>query len=328
MEIQIYLPLVISAVLGLTTPFLVRRIPPVTAVMVLVISTIILTVTSTFVLGALAFTLLAQFPPIAALGHWSGSVLASSAFVPHSVLVGSLIVLAVLALATVHHVGVRSRELMAAHQLGLTFERDARRQLHIVDEDVGILALPSTHGGHIIASRRILAALQPLERRAVLAHESAHLAKHHHIYRMIVDLGATLNPLLRPLSRSVRFATERWADEAAAEVVGDRRVVARALARASLFSRTAQPGIVDGALALEAAGTGVVDRVNALLKPKPRHRPALILAVTALLLVSVTSTVDAQRDTAQVFHQAKTSPAHALQHPHLHHTGAQVGDAR
>ncbi len=64
------------------------------------------------------------------------------------------------------------------------------------------------------------------KRRALLAHEQAHLDLGHHRYLRASEMTASF-PLLGPLARAVRFSTERWADEEAASVVGDRRVVAR-----------------------------------------------------------------------------------------------------
>lgn len=65
----------------------------------------------------------------------------------------------------------------------------------------------------------------------------------------------------RPLTRQLRFVTERAADEAAAEAVGDRRVVARAIARAALATSPA------GVLAI--SGDSAAGRVQELVHPAP-----------------------------------------------------------
>ncbi|MGI8577942.1 MAG: M48 family metalloprotease [Nocardioidaceae bacterium] len=309
-DYPVYLPLLGSGLLGAGASVLARRLPPVAAVRLLVFSGVVVAACSCYVLGTLAFTLLALFPPIAALGHWSSSVLAASAPVPRMVMIAAAAVLGLIALGTLHVIVRRSRELLAARALGLEFGTTPR-QLHIVDEDIGVFAVPTAHGGHIIASRRLLAALHAPERKAVLAHEAAHLAHHHHGYRLVADLAATLNPLLRPLSAAVRFATERWADEVAATAVGDRAVVARALARASLHSQSIPPAALRQAATLDAAGTAVVERVEALLRPTPRPQPALMAAVAALLVMTVGCVADAQQDTAQTFDHAKAQHAAA-----------------
>lgn len=168
------------------------------------------------------------------------------------------------------------------------------RRLRAHDSDGGItvvlspnptaFALPG-RPGQIVVSRSMLQLLDGDERRALLAHERAHLDLHHHRYLRAAELAAALLPILRPLVNRVRLATERWADEEAAIQVGDRRVVARALARAAL----AQPRVQFGLLGMSDGG--VVQRVEALLAPPPATRhlveSAFVVAAscTAILLL-------------------------------------------
>lgn len=122
--------------------------------------------------------------------------------------------------------------------------------------------------GRVVVTAGMLRALDGPERRALLAHEQAHLRYKHHRYVFLSSLAAAILPVLAPVAARVRYATERWADEVAAAVVGDRAVVARALARASLAaSQTPRPV---GALAI--SDEGAVARVRALLgqdSPRP-----------------------------------------------------------
>lgn len=115
----------------------------------------------------------------------------------------------------------------------------------------------ATDSGEIVVSAAMLRSLDAGERRALLAHERSHVRHRHHRYLRVVN-AATWLPVLRGLRRQARFATERWADEDAAREIGDRRVVARAIARAAL----AEPAPVPG---LALAGYGVKARVDALL---------------------------------------------------------------
>ncbi|MFD0504110.1 hypothetical protein ACFQ0G_16340 [Streptomyces chiangmaiensis] len=71
----------------------------------------------------------------------------------------------------------------------------------------------------------------------LLAHERAHLAHRHAFLATAVTLAAAADPLLAPVRTTVTFLVERWADERAADVVGDRSTTARALARAALTTR-------------------------------------------------------------------------------------------
>jgi hypothetical protein len=111
----------------------------------------------------------------------------------------------------------------------------------------------------------------------------------------------------------VRLAVELWADQLAAREVGDGRVVARALARASLGAN--RPPQASG-VRLAAADTDVSTRVRALLSCAPRFRPWAAAAAVTLALasgaVAVRLTVDlhdqveiAQADSARVLaHQS------------------------
>lgn len=148
-----------------------------------------------------------------------------------------------------------------------------------------LLVLPTDHPtayalpgrpGRVVVSRGMLRRLDADERRVLLAHERAHLRLRHHRYLWVAEMSAAVLPVLVPLRDRVRFATERWADEAAASEIGDRTLVARAICRAALIQHDAAPP------AMAMAGLGVADRVQALLQvdASPR-RPAAASTVTA-----------------------------------------------
>ncbi|MFB8402343.1 M56 family metallopeptidase [Streptomyces sp. NPDC055912] len=120
----------------------------------------------------------------------------------------------------------------------------------------------------VVVTTAMLATLTGPERRALFAHERAHLTARHHRFLLAVQLAARANPFLRPLRTAVTYTTERWADEEAATSVGSRRIVARAVGKAALISR--------GAPSVTLAGFAVVGpvprRVAALLGPAPAAR--------------------------------------------------------
>lgn len=131
--------------------------------------------------------------------------------------------------------------------------------------------------GHIVISDGMLRLLDKPEQAALFAHERSHLVNRHHRYTAVAELAAASVPVLRALARHVRFATERWADEDAADEVGDRRLVASAIARAALASNGFSPA--QGLLALSSHG--VAARVDALLVDRPspfQHAVAFGLA--------------------------------------------------
>ncbi|WP_066943368.1 M56 family metallopeptidase [Streptomyces lushanensis] len=119
--------------------------------------------------------------------------------------------------------------------------------------------------GRVVVSTAMLDCLDDRESAALVAHERAHLHGGHHRYLLAVRLAARANPLLRPLRAAVAYTTERWADEEAARVTGERTVVARAIGKAALVSR----GTPTPTLAGFAAPGPVPRRVAALLEPAP-----------------------------------------------------------
>ncbi|MEY7978986.1 M56 family metallopeptidase, partial [Streptomyces pilosus] len=129
-------------------------------------------------------------------------------------------------------------------------------------------ALPGGRRGRVVVTTGLLEQLGPAERRALFAHERAHLAGRHHRFLLAVQLAARANPFLRPLRTAVAYTAERWADEDAAQRVGSRRTVAHAIGRAALVSRGTPVPTLAG---LAAAGP-VPRRVAALLGPAPAVR--------------------------------------------------------
>ncbi|MBB5933935.1 M56 family metallopeptidase [Streptomyces zagrosensis] len=137
------------------------------------------------------------------------------------------------------------------------------------DQQPYAYALPGRSGpGRIVVSDGMLAGLAASERRALLAHERAHLAGRHHRYLLASRLTASANPFLRPLRTAVAFSAERWADEDAARQVGSRRVVATAVGKAALLSG---PALAPSIASFAAAGP-VPRRIAALLGPMPSAR--------------------------------------------------------
>lgn len=150
----------------------------------------------------------------------------------------------------------------------------------VASDDPIAFAVPGRPGGVVIGSS-LLCQLDPNERSAVLAHENAHLRLHHHRYVHTVEMCAAAFPFLIPLARQVRFATERWADEAAADEVGSRRTVARAIARVALMHRGSQL-----APSLAFSGRGTSARVDALLHPDDPYRVEVPVAATVATLLT------------------------------------------
>jgi Zn-dependent protease with chaperone function len=151
----------------------------------------------------------------------------------------------------------------------------------IDDPSIHAYAIPG-RSARIVVSTGLLRLLDGPQRRALLAHERAHLHHRHHLYARLTRLAAAANPLVRPVIRAVDLAIERWADAEAAREVGDPAIVAQALGTAAL-GPTAPP-----ALGLGMGHSDVVERVRILLDPpeRTRHGALRLSLLIALCWVS------------------------------------------
>ncbi|MFE5238823.1 MULTISPECIES: M56 family metallopeptidase [unclassified Streptomyces] len=173
-------------------------------------------------------------------------------------------------------------------------------------------ALPGTRGrdGRVVVSTAMMECLDARERRALVAHERAHLKGGHHRYLLVTQLAARANPFLLPLRTAVAYSTERWADEEAAYAVGSRRAVATAVGRAALFSHgPSGPAVLP---AFATAGP-VPRRVAALLDPEPSaglrplasaHLGLAALIATVGTAASAVSSLNATVTLVRILHAA------------------------
>jgi hypothetical protein len=248
----------------------------------------------------MAFTLVAQEPDIARAGHWSVRALRLHAPADQDegamALAGVLLACAGGTLVAVR----RGLALRRAYASCRDLPGGTGELVVVGDPDAIPCAVPG-RPGRIVVSRSLLATLTASQRRALLAHERAHLRHGHHWHVSAVAFAAGVLPLLVPLRPAIEQAVERWADEEAAAVVGDRRVAAAALARAALFiSGHGRP-----AVPLLLAGGGALPlRVAALLEAPPRPRPALVLVALLVLLTGIAGTVVAAKETEHLFELA------------------------
>ncbi|MFI9802997.1 M56 family metallopeptidase [Streptomyces sp. NPDC052301] len=266
MGVFVFLPLVLPLSAWPVARLAETHLHPRTATRLLTAVAVVMAVCSTLCLALLMVVGTAQLPGNPLPDGWSDP--AVRAVVPHDGVAGRA---AVPALAVVAAACART---LARHR---RVTRRARRALAALPgRTVAVLpdnstayayALPGRRG-RIVVTSALLAGLAPAERRALFAHERAHLAARHHRHLLAAQLAARANPFLRPLRTAVVYTAERWADEEAARAVGDRRTVARAIGKAALLSaRTPAP-----ALAALAATGPVPRRVAALLAPAPVAR--------------------------------------------------------
>ncbi|MFE3249737.1 M56 family metallopeptidase [Streptomyces sp. NPDC059209] len=271
MGVFVFLPLVLPLTALPIARLAERHLHPRSAARLLTAVAVILASCSTLCLGLLMVVGTAQLPGNPLPDGWSDPEVREA--VPHDQFFGKAAILALLVVATACAcvVGRQHRFHALAHRT-LDSGPDRSEVAVLRDASPYAYALPGTPG-RIVVSTGMLVCLDPAEREALFAHERAHLAGRHHRLLLAVRLAGCANPLLRPLMSAVTYSTERWADEEAARVTGDRRTAARAVGKAALVSRRAS------AAPLPAFAAGPVPRrVAALLGPVPPDRrwpPAL-----------------------------------------------------
>ncbi|MGA4837739.1 M56 family metallopeptidase [Streptomyces sp. G45] len=265
MGVFIFLPLVLPLTGWPVARLAEQHLHPRLATRLLTGVAVVMALCSTVSLGLLMVVGTAQLPGNPLPDGWSDPEVREA--VPGEEVVGKvaipvlLFVAAGCGRAVWRHFGVRRR----AHRA-----LDGVRGTSVVvlaDGQPYAYALPAGAARHdrIVVSAGLLSCLPAPQRRALFAHERAHLAAGHHRHLLAVQLAARANPFLRPLRSAVSYTAERWADEEAARAVGDRRAVALAIGTAALVSQ----GTPAPTLAGLAAPGPVPRRVAALLRPAP-----------------------------------------------------------
>ncbi|RMB80072.1 M48 family metalloprotease [Streptomyces shenzhenensis] len=279
--------LLLPLLLPIAMPALARRaldrLAPADALWVITVSAVVLAGCSLAALGAFVLTGLLKLPVFAALGE-----------LVHPLRTASDLLVVPLAATSVGGLAVCAWTLARSVLRQLRAFRTARTEaghgpaagdLCVVDSPrPDAYALPG-RPHRIVVTTAMLRSLDAAEREALFAHERAHNEAGHHFFLAAAELAAHCHPALRPVRETIRLAAERAADEAAAGAVGDRRLTARAIARAALAGQSARSARPDFA---PAATTGPVPRrVQALLSGP--HVPRRAVPWITVLLVGCTA---------------------------------------
>ncbi|MFE0137817.1 M56 family metallopeptidase [Streptomyces sp. NPDC059037] len=283
MGMFVFLPLVLPLTAWPIAKLAERHLHPRTASRLLTALAAVMAGCSTVCLGLLMVVGTAQLPGNPLPDGWSDPEVREA--VPYDEVAGRVAIPALLAVVVAcgmtlwRHGRVRRRAHRALAGLPGT-------SVAVLPDDVPYAyALPGAGGqDRVVVTTALLSCLDSAERRALFAHERAHLLARHHRFLLAVQLAARANPFLRPLRTAVSYTTERWADEEAAQLVGSRRTVACAIGKAALVSR-GTPAVT---LAGVAAPGPVPRRVAALLGPAPavRSRPPSVFTAVGLAVWS------------------------------------------
>lgn len=250
---------------------------------------------TTWSLVLLGAALLGDVPPVVRAAGQGGA-----AADPVPVVIGLAACLALVVVGVRLHRAVRAERRTRRALRLLCAGQPADTELIVAASAVPRACAVPGRPGRILVTSAMLGALGPAERRALLAHERAHLAHRHDVLVTAATLAAAADPLLCPVRSTVVYLVERWADERAAAAVGDRRTTAHALARAAL---TAQRG---GAVcALHFADRAVTRRIAAL---QAAPQPSLGSAALAVLALSTLPPLLAADATGDLFRLLTGAP--------------------
>lgn len=291
-------PLLLSGAFSALAPVQARRLPPRAATWLLSGGAVVVAAASSAALALAALPLLAQAPLAAATGHWSSSVLAR-----HDPLAGFVGVTASLMVVVfaARFVQTAARRLAAVRDAArLARALPGSSELCVLERsDRQAFAIPG-RPGRIVATSGMLHALDGQQRRALIAHERAHLRHRHHLHQAAAALAVSVNPLLARLPGALELSCERWADEDAASLCR-RSTVAAALVRAATTTR-----IATSAAVLAAGGADIAARLAALNAPAPRLRLWRLVVCTGLAVAAVVAVAVAMRDTERLFELAQS----------------------
>ena len=245
MDAFVYLPLLVPVLAAVAARPLAARLEPRLATWLLTVTTVALAAFSTAALALLAASALARVPALATVGGYSQPVLRRGDSVPVLAGVAAALLLTAAAVAVAVVIRARARGLAESYRRAALMApggpavtgpgQSAGAVVIVPGHAIEAYALPGSPG-RIVVSGRLLAALDTPGQTALLAHERAHLAGRHHLFTTVAHLAAAANPLLLPVARAVDYTVERWADERAATVTGDRRLVAATIGRVALLA--------------------------------------------------------------------------------------------
>jgi hypothetical protein len=277
--VTLFIPTFACVVVAMASSGIQRRLRPETGAAMLTGAALAAASAVILALGAVGFAFLSQITWLASAIGWCRTLLPVDDHVPTGV---GVVAIAVLTAGIGRAVRFFRRSSWRSSACAPT--------LVIVDSAAFEAVAVPGDPNYIVVSSAMMGLLDDDERAAMLAHERSHIDNRHHRYLVLAGAAAAAVPLVRPIAARVRYCTERWADESAAQVVGDRTLVARTIAKAALArSDQRMPA------ALHLLGIGVPGRVAALLGPPRRSSAAtaflFVFGVAGLLLSLGASTV-------------------------------------
>ncbi|WP_233532705.1 M56 family metallopeptidase [Antrihabitans sp. YC2-6] len=287
MALTVVTPWLLTMALLAAVGRLERTLEPFTYVVAMTAASTVLSLATWTTLVALGAVVIVAAPPFALLA------------------VGYALV--ALALSRVVVLSAHWRRVLSSRAVSRHFS-DARADddgVVVIEDPIPDAFAVRTGRGAVVITTGMKAALPPRELAAVIAHESAHVRYRHSTWIQIAESARALNPVVRPLTASIRLAAERHADECAAYL--DRPAALRAVARASILPRAA---VRMPAIGISSKGGDAVRRVQALAAPPIENQPKSLVVLIGAVAVVAALLWGALADVAQdsVFPEPGHSP--------------------
>lgn len=261
-------PLLVACVIVAFATSAHRRLPPRLAARFVTVALVLIAVAALPTALVVAIAFLAHAPVVGFGFEWCAQVIGLHGSVPAWIGVPTVALIALGA--------VRTIRLLRQHR---QFRLHVAEPIHIADSDTPYAVTLPGRAGQIVMSSAMVDLLDDSEQRIVIAHERAHARYRHDRYLLVAEVIVAALPPLRALAKRITYSIERWADEAAAAVCGDRQLVAITLGKVALHS---SPPTVAG-----FSGLGVASRMSALLEPPvPTPHRALVAGLWSSLAVT------------------------------------------
>lgn len=278
MVVWLVFPMILAVLSAFGAAWVQRRLRPDWATWTLTVLSGGAALAVLWALTVLAVGFAAEQPRLAGVFGWCSALFSSHDRIPAPVGIGAWAALLASGISVALRVRTRRATMRLSHD-------------DVASSNEPIAFAVPGRPGRVIVSEGMLDKLDRAEQRVLYAHEYSHLRRNHHRFLQVAETAAAAVPILAPLNRLVRFATERWADEDAVVEVGDRRLVARAVARAAVAAST--PDARPAALAINGSGTRA--RVEALMEPPVGPSATtfawVVLGLTGLVVSVASSTV-------------------------------------
>ncbi|MHB1172597.1 MAG: M56 family metallopeptidase [Lacisediminihabitans sp.] len=279
---SVYLPMIVVCVLALAGPVVSRNLAPSTSTRFLSALAVLSAAATIGTLVLLAVGGMVKMLPLLGIGADRERLVGGRDGVPWPVGVVAAVGLAMVAVRVFRAAANERRTLQALKAL---VEGSGEGLLVLEDSQPYAYAVP-VGTGTVIVSTAMLNTLTDPERRALLAHEQAHLTHHHYRYQLIAITALAINPLLGRVRRELKLQTERWADESAAQQA-TRPVTARSLARAALASAAPPP------TAMAYSTDHIRERLAALAVEPPTSHWATVIPLAVVVTIGSAALLDA-----------------------------------